>query len=89
MDGVHRQASKGLRELGGVDVAPPAADHHAVPGKKQWVWGCGAFGRTSLNSIVFCPLVHVTTVLKGIFTPPTLYEPAGGVSGRSCKCRQP
>lgn len=21
------------------------ADHHLVPGKKQWVWGCGDFGR--------------------------------------------
>jgi len=21
------------------------ADHHVVPGKKQWVWGCGDFGR--------------------------------------------
>jgi hypothetical protein len=21
------------------------ADHHFVPGKKQWVWGCGDFGR--------------------------------------------
>ena len=21
------------------------ADHHVIPGKKQWVWGCGDFGR--------------------------------------------
>ena len=22
------------------------ADHHVSPGKKQWTWGCGDFGRT-------------------------------------------
>ena len=21
------------------------ADHHVIPGKKQWVWGCGDFGK--------------------------------------------
>lgn len=37
--------------LGGYDHGRGAgvlhvADHHAVPGKKQWVWGAGDFGRT-------------------------------------------
>jgi len=36
--------------LGGYDHGRRAgmlhvADHHTVPGKKQWVWGCGEFGR--------------------------------------------
>ncbi|MGH7970391.1 MAG: DUF5107 domain-containing protein, partial [Limisphaerales bacterium] len=36
--------------LGGYDHQRQAgvlhvADHHVVPGKKQWVWGCGDFGR--------------------------------------------
>ncbi len=36
--------------LGGYDHQKQAgllhvADHHYVPGKKQWVWGCGDFGK--------------------------------------------
>jgi tetratricopeptide (TPR) repeat protein len=36
--------------VGGYDHGKQAgmlhvADHHLVPGKKQWVWGCGDFGR--------------------------------------------
>ena len=36
--------------LGGYDHGRQAgvlhvADHHLVPGKKQWTWGCGDFGR--------------------------------------------
>jgi tetratricopeptide (TPR) repeat protein len=36
--------------VGGYDHAKRAgvlhvADHHFVPGKKQWVWGCGDFGK--------------------------------------------
>jgi tetratricopeptide (TPR) repeat protein len=36
--------------VGGYDHGEQAgvlhvADHHFVPGKKQWVWGCGDFGR--------------------------------------------
>jgi len=36
--------------IGGYDHGKQAgvlhvADHHVVPGKKQWVWGCGDFGR--------------------------------------------
>ncbi len=36
--------------IGGYDHGRQAgvlhvADHHVVPGKKQWVWGCGEFGR--------------------------------------------
>jgi tetratricopeptide (TPR) repeat protein len=36
--------------IGGYDHRQKAgvlhvADHHFVPGKKQWVWGCGDFGR--------------------------------------------
>lgn len=36
--------------LGGYDHGKQAgvlhvADHHFVPGKKQWVWGCGDFGK--------------------------------------------
>jgi tetratricopeptide (TPR) repeat protein len=36
--------------LGGYDHGRGAgmlhvADHHVVPGKKQWVWGCGEFGK--------------------------------------------
>jgi len=36
--------------IGGYDHRQQAgvlhvADHHFVPGKKQWVWGCGDFGR--------------------------------------------
>jgi tetratricopeptide (TPR) repeat protein len=36
--------------VGGYDHGKQAgvlhvADHHAVPGKKQWVWGCGDFGQ--------------------------------------------
>jgi tetratricopeptide (TPR) repeat protein len=36
--------------IGGYDHAREAgvlhvADHHVVPGKKQWVWGCGEFGK--------------------------------------------
>jgi tetratricopeptide (TPR) repeat protein len=36
--------------LGGYDHGRRAgmlhvADHHVVPGKKQWVWGCGDFGK--------------------------------------------
>lgn len=36
--------------IGGYDHGRQAgvlhvADHHSVPGKKQWVWGCGDFGK--------------------------------------------
>ena len=36
--------------IGGYDHRQQAgvlhvADHHFIPGKKQWVWGCGDFGR--------------------------------------------
>jgi Tfp pilus assembly protein PilF len=36
--------------IGGYDHGRQAgvlhvADHHVVPGKKQWVWGCGEFGK--------------------------------------------
>jgi len=36
--------------VGGYDHGKQAgmlhvADHHVIPGKKQWVWGCGDFGR--------------------------------------------
>jgi tetratricopeptide (TPR) repeat protein len=36
--------------IGGYDHGRQAgvlhvADHHVVPGKKQWVWGCGDFGK--------------------------------------------
>ncbi|HLH52968.1 MAG TPA: DUF5107 domain-containing protein [Verrucomicrobiae bacterium] len=36
--------------LGGYDHSRRAgvlhvADHHVIPGKKQWVWGCGDFGK--------------------------------------------
>ena len=36
--------------VGGYDHGKQAgvlhvADHHVVPGKKQWVWGCGEFGQ--------------------------------------------
>jgi tetratricopeptide (TPR) repeat protein len=36
--------------LGGYDHGKGAgvlhvADHHVIPGKKQWVWGCGDFGK--------------------------------------------
>ena len=43
-------ARSGYDFIGGYDHGKQAgvlhvADHHFVPGKKQWVWGCGDFGR--------------------------------------------
>ena len=36
--------------VGGYDYNEKAgilhvADHHVAPGKKQWTWGCGEFGK--------------------------------------------
>jgi tetratricopeptide (TPR) repeat protein len=42
-------AKSGYNFIGGYDHGQQAgvlhvADHHFIPGKKQWVWGCGDFG---------------------------------------------
>ena len=40
--------------IGGYDYGKQAgllhvADHHIAPGKKQWTWGCGDFGRAGIG----------------------------------------
>ena len=42
------------------------ADHHVVPGKKQWVWGCGDFGRAWDRNLTECDGPYAE-VMCGVF----------------------
>lgn len=43
------------------------ADHHVAPGKKQWTWGCGDFGKAWDRNLTDCDGPYVE-LMTGCFT---------------------